>query len=327
MKKRLKNKLRLKNKQKSNFVPTIEDIQTAQHNISEAIKARDILADVLKENPDPEGERLLTDLEHSIALEIAKSKSEVSMAIRADFGNLVNDLHNTIEEFDDEQFLRLGEESLPFENVGKLVKLRDDLFRVKHKIPAQDDPDAIIADFDKAIADARQKLVAKRRKAEETFPELAQAIKTEEETQKLYKTVFPDHIDLRKKLNATIDKRHRTPLTADGSEYEMPDDHKEACRKWELVIEFRDKLLEGIESIPPEKRNEEGLAKLHEEIEGLNQWIINTEKLLQKEKEAHQVTRRAQDKAEKVVNDYELLLQDAVAQNPYILLGGNKSKP
>src|SRR5687768_14762717 len=105
--------------------------------------------------------------------------SPMAREIRATFARLVEDLHTVIEKFDDEQFLRLGKESMPYKDVEKLVEVRDGFFAVKQNIPATDDPDALIADFNKAVKAAWRKLDEKWKKAERLFPELAESLRAE----------------------------------------------------------------------------------------------------------------------------------------------------
>jgi hypothetical protein len=105
--------------------------------------------------------------------------SPMAREIRATFANLVKDLHTVIEKFDDEEYLRLGKDSLPYQDVEKLVEVRDGFFAVKHNIPASDDPDALIADFNNAVKEAWRKLGEKWNKAVALFPELAESLRAE----------------------------------------------------------------------------------------------------------------------------------------------------
>ncbi len=105
--------------------------------------------------------------------------SQIAEKIRAGFDDLRADLHKVIDRFDDEELLRLGKESAAYKDVVKIVEIRDQFFAHKNQIPAADRPDELVADLNRVVKEAWQKLDEKWKSAEQHFPVLAESLRNE----------------------------------------------------------------------------------------------------------------------------------------------------
>lgn len=323
MKKRTKNK---QSKSRRKFLTPEErelrELKIIEENIQKAIKMRDILVAMMEEKPDAEGFLHIEKLGASIAAETRKLHSKYAEKFRRDFILMARDLHATADEADGEELLRLGKDAQAEKNLQTLLKLRDDMNEsILKKMPPEEKPEEIIAGFDRVAAEVREKLDRKRAEAEQRRHQKAEEERRYEETQKLYKQVFPGHTDMRKELLESFKPERQTPLTADGTEYEMPDDYKEAVEQRENVIKLRDLFLPILERTKAEKPDEDH-SEIEQHVKELSDWIDESEKALKAEKETFQVARRSRAEAEVYVDDYENALQDAIAENPHLLLGG-----
>jgi hypothetical protein len=324
MKKRIKDKLKRNRKKLSPLEIEQRELKIIQQNLFNARKMRDLLGKAVQEKGDPEGLEHLAKLDAAIIFEEKQFSSRIAAGMRREFSLLAKDLHATVDGFDDDDLLRLGDEAQPVKNLKAFINSRDNLAEVINNLPADENPEQIIADFDKVIAEVGEKLERKRDNALRRAEEAAEAERSYNETQALYKKVFPNHVDLRAQLNDAYKDSERTPLLPDGTEYDMSEDYKDAVYRWEAACDMRDLILRQIEKMKSENRGGKALDDLARSVEELDEWIKNTEILLKEEKQAHQELRRAQDAAEAYVDDYENTLQDAIAQNPHILLGNRK---
>ncbi|MBS1797051.1 MAG: hypothetical protein JSS81_24705 [Acidobacteria bacterium] len=123
--------------------------------------------------------------------------------VRESFGDMIRDLHTTIDEFDDEELIRLGCDADPYQNIVRLVETRDGLFAVKHNIPPEDDPDGAIADFNEAIDAAWRRLGEKWDAAVSRFPELAESLRDEPGNIRIEEDRTPFQIEV-EELSANI---------------------------------------------------------------------------------------------------------------------------
>lgn len=131
--------------------------------------------------------------------------SQIAEKIRAGFNDLRRDLHTVIDEFDDEELLRLGKESAAYTDVVKIVEIRDRFFAHKNQIPAADRPDELVADLNRVVKEAWQMLDEKWKSAERRFPELAESLRGEWGNIKIEADRSPFQIEL-EELKETLDK-------------------------------------------------------------------------------------------------------------------------
>ncbi len=120
-------------------------------------------------------------LEHSSEAEISTDarggNSNIAPATRAALPRMESDLHLTIDEFDDEEFLRLGKESFAYVLVETMVQVRDSFFSRMHHIPPEDEPYALLAELNRILKEGWRKLEEKWKRAEGLFPELAESLR------------------------------------------------------------------------------------------------------------------------------------------------------
>lgn len=131
--------------------------------------------------------------------------SQIAEKIRAGFDDLRADMHKVIDEFDDEELLRLGKESAAYKDVVKIVEIRDRLFAHKNQIPAADRPDELVADLNRVVKEAWQKLDEKWKAAERRFPELAASLREQWRNIRIEADRSPFQIEL-EELKETLDK-------------------------------------------------------------------------------------------------------------------------
>jgi hypothetical protein len=326
MKKRIKDKLKRNRKKLSPQEIEQNEFKIMQQNIINAQKLRDMVANKLKETDDPILAEHLAKLDEAIVFERLNYRTRIIDSLSREAKTLAEGSHRAADECTDEELLRLGEKAKPFIDLETLVELRANLAAPDGE-SADEKLEQVIGSLDTIIREVGEKLKGKLANARKRREEKAEAERRYDETQQLYKTVFPKHIDLRAMLNQSYEKIPPTQLTADGTEYEMSDDYKDSVEKWEAAVDLRDLLLRQIEKMKAEKREgKKGFKELVENAKDIDEWIQDAAIKLKEEKESYQELRRSQEKAEVVITDYENSLQDAIAQNPHILLGGSKTK-
>ena len=109
------------------------------------------------------------------------SESEFARVLRKGFNDSIKDSLVAIDDFDDEELLRLGKEAFPYKMIEKIIEVRDLYFSRMHNIPPQEKPYALLEDFNQTIEKAWQKLADKWARAEQLFPELAEQFRDDPE--------------------------------------------------------------------------------------------------------------------------------------------------
>ncbi|HEX8734443.1 MAG TPA: hypothetical protein VF721_03920 [Pyrinomonadaceae bacterium] len=148
------------------------EMEELKQNLDKAIRMRETLVEKIQQNPEPELLHLFADLNDAIN-EGTRRLCEMSAAeFRRQFKIIAAELAETIENTDDEEFLRLGEESTPARHLRNYEAQREGFVAALNNMPADINPQHLLADFDAVFAEARQRMEEKRRNAEKLFPHL-----------------------------------------------------------------------------------------------------------------------------------------------------------
>lgn len=320
MKKRTKKK---QTKSRRKFL-TPEEIEERElrirgKNLDNAIKLREIMAQTLEEKPDPEARRLLEKLDAEIAVEKRVVDLKIFERYRREVPRIIAHLNASIEKYKGEDLLREGAESYPEKLLAKTNVLLDDW---EATLNEHDDLDEQIEDdfylLHDAVIKARQKLDRKCRNARNTA-------KYSPETRDLYEKLAPGFLKMRADLSESYDETERTPLTADGTEYEMNEEYQDYLERLQAAYDLRDLLVNQLKKMKAERPGE-SFEELEQTIAELEAMLPNLEKVMKDEKESFQTLRRAQEKAETHFDDIENTLQDVIAENPHLILGTTKPK-
>jgi hypothetical protein len=296
----------------------------AKENRDNAIKMKQVFVDVLKEKPDPLGFEHLAELEkmiYTLNLDFVRLSAE---GLRDNVLQLLEILNEQLDEYSDDEFLDPNEPAQFLQNIVGLLDISNVYVEFIDQLPVEHNSKELAAEYENLIKNLQLKIDKKRRNAAQNQLK----IKKEAKLQELYKKVFPGHIDLRRKHFENIRDVPLTPLTADGSEYEMPDDYKESLEQYAAVEGFCELVRKELAKMSPKKLKTKNSIELKESLIDLEEWLVSTAKLLETEKQTFQKLRKAVDESEKSVLDYENALQDEIAKNPSLLfINKPDSKP
>lgn len=151
--------------------------------IADAPKIREGFAKKFRENPTDELKLALAEFDD--ALEVGKRRfSKMAAAeFRRHLLLLEESLIETIENTDDEEFLRLGEESEARRNVQDFIKRRPATIKSLSTMHP-DDGLKVLAILNKIISDVQNRLKVKRDQAEKRFPHLRKEYETDDHYKK-----------------------------------------------------------------------------------------------------------------------------------------------
>ena len=164
---------------------------------------RETLVGKIEQNPEPELLRLFTDLNEAIN-EVARRLTIISAEeFRRQFKIIAAELSETIKNTDDEEFLRLGDESVPAAHLRNYEAQREGILAALNNMHADAKPQEILADFDAVLANARRRMEEKRKNAERLFPHLKKQYEMDD-SYKQSLAYLLDAIEQRNRLAETI---------------------------------------------------------------------------------------------------------------------------
>jgi hypothetical protein len=287
----------------------------AKENRDNAIKMKEIFLSILKENPDPLGFEHLAELEKMIYTFNVEFVRLISASMRENFLVMIEMLNQDLDKFGDEEFINPNEPAQFLQNFNNL-KERDAFYlQIIKQLPAADKPGEMSAEYNCLIEKLELRIDKKRRHAKQI-----QATNNKEtQLQELYKKVFSGHVDVRRRQLESIKDVPLTPLTADGSEYEMPDDYKESLERYAAVEGMCESVRKELAKMSPKKLKTKNSVELKDSLTDMEEWLVSTAKLLEEEKRTFQILRKSVDESEKSIQIYENALQDEIAKNPSLL--------
>jgi ElaB/YqjD/DUF883 family membrane-anchored ribosome-binding protein len=215
--------------------PGLMDMEKLKQDIDDALAMREVLLNAIAQNPEGEAAELLANLDGAIEAGRRALSSMSAAEMRRQCAAIAEELTGTIENADDEEFLRLGDESQPARHLRNYVAVRDETVAALSKLHADDNPQEIINMFDRTIADARRQIKEKRDKAEKRFPNL----RKEYEMDEGYKKALADLLE-------SIETRDALAETLKLAE---PDDRREGLR---LLSHLDKKIEEGEQALAVE---------------------------------------------------------------------------
>jgi hypothetical protein len=160
--------------------PSLLEMEELKENLNKAIQMRETLVEKIRQNPSPELLQLFTDLNEAINEGMRRLSSMSAAEFRQQFIAIGEELTETIKNTDDEEFLRLGEESEPARHLREYELKRGQTAAVLNNLHPDDKPLEIIAAFDAVLADARRQMEEKRKNAEKRFPHLKKQYEMDE---------------------------------------------------------------------------------------------------------------------------------------------------
>jgi uncharacterized protein YlxW (UPF0749 family) len=296
----------------------------AKENRDNAVKMKEILLDVLKEKPNPIGFQHLAELEKMIYTFNADHVRLIYQGLRETIFTLFEMLNGDLDNFSDEEFIKPQEPAQFLKNFSDVKDQGVYYLQIIKQLPAEDKPLEKLAEYNNSIKNIQTRIDKKRKNAAQNQLK----IQKEAKLQELYKKVFPGHVDVRGKHLETIKDVPLTPLTADGSEYEMPDDHKEALVQYAAIEELCEISRQHLAKMSPKKLKTKNAVELKDSLTDMEEWLVSTAKVLETEKQTFQKLRQSVDESEKSVLYYENALQDEIAKNPGLLfINKPNSKP
>ncbi|HEX8249730.1 MAG TPA: hypothetical protein VF599_16245 [Pyrinomonadaceae bacterium] len=156
------------------------EMEKLRQNLDKAVQLRETLVAKIQQNPAPEFLQMFTDLNEAIN-EATRRLSEMSAAeFRRQFKVIAEELSETIKNTDDEEFLRLGDESAPARHLRNYEAQREGFLNALNNMHPETHPQRLLADFDAVLADARRQMEEKRKNAEQRFPHLKKEYEMDE---------------------------------------------------------------------------------------------------------------------------------------------------
>jgi len=151
---------------------SLVEMEKLKQMLDEAVQMRETLVNKIQKNPTPELLHLFADLNEAINDAARRLSLMSAEEFRRQFKVIAEELAETIENADDEEFLRLGDESAPVSHLRGYEAGRKDFSGVMHNLHPDAKPQELLAAFDAVLAEARRRIDEKRRRAEKRFPHL-----------------------------------------------------------------------------------------------------------------------------------------------------------
>ncbi len=287
----------------------------AKENRDIAVKMKEVFLNVLKENPDPLGFEHLAELDQMIYTFNVEFARLISASMRENFLVMIEVLNQDLDKFGDEEFINPNEPAQFLQNFNNLKERDAYYLQIITQLPAADKPGEMSAEYNCLIEKLKLRIDKKRRNAKQ----IQTTNNKETQLQELYKKVFPGHIDVRRRQLESIKNVPLTPLTADGSEYEMPDEYKQRLEEYAAAEGLCELMRKELAIMSPKKLKTKNTLELKESLVDLENWLVSTAKLLKEEKRTFQILRKSVDESEKSIQIYENALQDEIAKNPSLL--------
>jgi hypothetical protein len=152
--------------------PSLVEMEKLNQMLDDARRLSQTLVEKIQQNPTPELLQMFADLSEAISDATRRLSIMSAAEFRRQFKVIAAELAETIETTDDEEFLRLGDESAPVRHLRGYEAGRNDFFKVVHNLHPDEKPDELLAAFDAVLAEARRQIEEKRQRAEKRFPHL-----------------------------------------------------------------------------------------------------------------------------------------------------------
>lgn len=152
--------------------PSLVEMQELRQTIEKAMQMRADLVERIQRNPTPELLQMFADLNDAVNDALRRLSAMSAAEYRRQFQLIGEELAETIENTDDEEFLRLGEESAPARHLRDYETGREGFLAAINNLHPDDEPRELLAAFDAVLADARRRMAEKRANAEKRFPHL-----------------------------------------------------------------------------------------------------------------------------------------------------------
>jgi hypothetical protein len=221
--------------EKHEKTPALVEMEQLKQYLDDALEMRQVLLGAIAQDPEGEAAPLLEQLDEAIEFGRRRLSQMSAEEMRRQFAAIAEELTATIENADDEEFLRLDEESEPARHLRNYVAVRDETVASLSKLHADDNPQELINIFDNVIANARKQLKEKRDAAEKRFP----LLKKDYEMDESYKKALADLLE-------SIDTRDEL---AEVLKLAAPADRAEGLR---LLAQLDKKIDEGEQALAVE---------------------------------------------------------------------------
>lgn len=152
--------------------PARVEMEALKQKLDEACALRETLVGKIQQNPSVELLQMFTDLNEAINDATRRLSAMSAAEFRRQFKVITEELAETIENADDEEFLRLGDESEPARHLRDYENEREAFVASLNKMHPEMNPRELLADFDAMLAAARRQMEEKRKNAEKRFPHL-----------------------------------------------------------------------------------------------------------------------------------------------------------
>jgi hypothetical protein len=152
--------------------PTLVEMEELKQNLDKAIQMRETLVEKIQQNPSPELLQMFADLNDAINDAMRRLSAMSAAEFRRQFKAIGEELAETITNTDDEEFLRLGEESTPARHLREYEVKLSETAAVLNNLHPDDKPQELLAALAAVLADARRRMEEKRVNAEKRFPHL-----------------------------------------------------------------------------------------------------------------------------------------------------------
>jgi hypothetical protein len=225
--------------------PALVEMEVFKQKLAKAVEMREMLVEKIQRNPSPELLQLFADLNEAINDGARRLSIMSAEEFRRQFKAIGAELAETIENTDDEEFLRLGDESVPAVHLRNYEVQREEFLIALNNIHPDGKPQELLAAFDAVLTEARRLMEEKRSRAEKRFPHLKKEYAMDESYQKALaflleaieqrdilaetiKLVPPDERAEGLQLLAQMDKSIEASEQALASEYEAFQTHERA---------------------------------------------------------------------------------------------------
>lgn len=160
--------------------PLLREMEQLRQDLEKAVQMRETLVKKIQQNPSPELLQMFTELNDAINFGGRRLSLMSAEEFRRQFKFIAEELAETIKNTDDEEFLRLGDESTPALHLRGYETKRAGFFYAMNNLHPDAKPQELLAVFDAVLADARRQMEEKRKNAGKRFPHLKKEYEMDE---------------------------------------------------------------------------------------------------------------------------------------------------
>jgi hypothetical protein len=150
----------------------LAEMEELKQKLEQANRLRETLVGKIQKTPTPELLQMFSDLNEAINDATRRLSAMSAAEFRRQFKVIAGELAETINETDDEEFLRLGDESAPARHLRDYEAQREGFLVALNNMHPDMKPAELLNDFDAVLTGARRQMEEKRKNAEQRFPHL-----------------------------------------------------------------------------------------------------------------------------------------------------------